>query len=251
MYQLKYDLIGKNSGDFRPKYKQPEQAYFLECVENQLNKRNIYKVFSPHCQMTTNVARIGDKEEKIITPWLIRTPPGFDGAMVTEPRTAIAIFNADCPVIILFDRQRGHLVLLHAGFRCLLPKDPKAPNIVSTAFRDFKLDPSALEAFIGFGAGRCCYGIDHHIKELDNQKIWPFLWKVEKGPRTGQKSLDLFNLARYRLRNQGLMESDISVNYTCTACTGRNNDKNGQYYSNIYEGRDTGRNLVLAWFDTR
>lgn len=247
MYQLKYDLIGKSSGDFRPQYNEPEQSFFIESLEYQLNKRGIRKVFSPHCKLTTNVARLGDENQKSVRPWLIRTEPGFDGGMITEPDTALALFNADCPVVILFDKWRGCLVLLHAGFRCLVPKDSTIPSIVQTAFRDLRLKPLLFDAFIGFGAGPCCYGANH-INEIYRPELAPFIERATKGPRVGQFSLNLAALAKEQLIDCGILENNISVDNTCTACASRENGGNGQYHSNIYEGVSAGRNLVLAWF---
>lgn len=251
MYQLKCKIIGKKDGNFR--FAGADQDLYIENLRLQIGLRGISKVFIPHCGLTTNVAQLGKEVQKFVTPWFIRTEPGIDGAMVTEPGTAIGILNADCPVVILFDQQRGHLVLLHAGFRCLVPKDISTPNIISTAFKNFQLDPPRLDAFIGLGAGPCCYGIDHHLSEVDKMKFWPYLCNANKGPRTGQTSFDLSNLAKTQLLTYGVKRDAISLRRQCTACTGRQNWRgsldSGDYYSNIYEGKSTGRNLVLAWFD--
>lgn len=251
MYQLRHELIGKSGGDFRPQYNEPEQSFFIESLEYQLNKRGIKKVFSPHCKLTANVARLGDENQKSVRPWLIRTAPGVDGGMITEPDTALALFNADCPVIILFDRQQGQLVLLHAGFRCLVPKDSVIPNIVSAAFENFNLNPAALEAFIGFGAGPCCYGVEHYKEEVNTPKFWQYRWRTYKGPRIGQVSLDLLGIAEEQLNDHGVAEDNIYINNICTACAGRGKGGSGQYHSNIYEGVSAGRNLVLTWFETK
>lgn len=251
MYQLKYDLIGKFGGDFRPHYKQPEYAYFIGRLERQLNKSNLYEVFSPHCQMTTNVTQMDKGKQLIITPWLTRTPPGVDGAMITKPGPAIALFNADCPVIILLDQNRGRLILLHASFRCLVPKNRKKPNIVSTAFKKFKLDPSVLKVFIGFGAGPCCYGANHYFEDIHRPETEPFIEITRKGPRKGQMSFNLISFARKQLRNHGVKESAVSTDERCTACAGRQDGGEGDFHSNIYDGKDCGRNLVLAWFEKK
>ncbi len=244
MFHARYDIIGKNKGNFR--YGKIDEALFLENLKHQLDKRGIKKVLIPHCTMTTNLASLEMAGLKEITPWFIRTEPGFDGAIVTEPNTAIGILNADCPVITLFDNKKGRLVLLHAGLRCLVPEDSSQPNIINKAFEDLKINPS--EVFLGFGAGSCCYGAEHHSKELNNPNFWPFISRAYKGPRTGQLSLNLLNLAAAEIRKQGVGHEYLEINLPCTACLGRDNDDKGRYHSNIYEGKSAGRNLVLAWF---
>lgn len=248
MYRIHRQIIGKADGNFKPLHNKPEIFGFLDNLEHQLNIRHINKVFSPHCQLTTNVAQAGEVNNIKITDWFIRTPPGFDGGMITKPGTAIALFNADCPAIALFDNKRGQLALLHGGFRCLVPTMAGAPNIINQAFQKFRLNPSLIEAYISFGAGSCCYGIDH-LSELDRIRVEPFLSYASKGPRKREISVDLFSLARAKLLEHGIKAKNITVNDTCTACANRMpSHPEGDYYSNIYEGSLTGRNIVLAWF---
>ena len=242
MFHLDYDIVGKDGGNFKPQYDEPKRSLFLKHLRHELDVRGLSRVFAPHCEFTTNVARLGDGNEENGLSWFVRTTTGFDGGIVTEPGTAIAIFNADCPVVILFDKESGRLALLHAGFRCLVPKDQNEPNIIDTALNNPLLDTSKLEAFIGFGAGPCCYGINH-IDESEKEKLKPFTYRATKGPRTGQTSLNLVALAQQQLVNHGIEEGLISQ--VCTACS---NYKGICYHSNIYEGELAGRNLVLAWF---
>lgn len=247
MYRIHRQIIGKASGNFRPYHDRPEIFGFLDNLEHQINLRHINKVYSPHCQLTTNLSQIGRGNDIEITNWFIRTTPGFDGAMINEPGTAIAIFNADCPAIIMFDRIRGKLILLHGGFRCLVPENRRMPNIIERAFDDFRLDPNNLETYIGFGIGPCCYGIEH-MDKFDRPIMDWVLSRAVKGPRKGQISLDLFRLAKYYLMMNGVPSERIIVNNTCTACYNRKPDHSGgDYYSNTYEGSEAGRNVVLAW----
>lgn len=246
MYNLRYDIVGKSGGDFRPYPGKLEDKTFLYNIESQLWERGIQKVFSPHCSFTTNISRLGDENQEHVTNWLIRTAPGFDGGIVTEPGTAIAIFNADCPVIILFDKLQGRLAMLHAGFRCLVSKIPREPNIIVNILCGNGLDTNIFDTFIGLGAGPCCYGVNNYIDELNQPGYRSFLSRADKGPRIGQHSLDLVSLAQHSLIYRGVRRESITLDTKCTACAGRENGGQGDYHSNIYG--DTGRNLVLAWF---
>ncbi len=250
MYQLKYDFVGKAGGNFRPQYNEPEQSFFLENLEYQLNLRGIPKVFAPRCNFSTNVGKLGYAGQYELMPWLTRTESGVDGGYVAKPDIAIAIFNADCPVIILFDKEAGRLALLHAGFRCLVPENKHDLSIVEKAFKNTDLNPATVDAFIGFGAGPCCYGAEHH-NEIHRREIYNDCVQVaRKGPRQEQLSLNLPYLIRNRLLDCGVRDGAISYDFKCTACAGRENGSEGAYHSNIYEGKDAGRNLVLAWFKT-
>ena len=244
MFQIRHALTYKSEGNFR--YSRVDKLNFTIRLRDIIRKRDISKIFIPHCNLGTQVARLGDGNEKIITPWFIRTNPGFDGALVSEPKVAIGILNADCPIITIFDRKKGQLILLHAGLKCLVPDRDSEHSIIDTAFSDFKLNPSSVEVFIGFGAGPCCYGIDHipsrHSRFGQNLKV------AVRGPRTGQDSLDLSLLAKEKLLSHGVTEESINIDNKCTACAGHEIDNPG-FHSNIYEGEPAGRNLAFAWFE--
>lgn len=244
LYQVKHEILGKTDGNFR--LSKVEPTVFLKNVKANLQRRGIAKIFIPHCNLGNQVARLGDGNEFAFTPWLMRTAIGFDGAMVIEPNVAVGILNADCPVITLFDRTKGQLILLHGGLKCLWPEKPSKPTIIDSAFRNFKLNPRKLEAFIGFGAGPCCYGVDHLPEQY--KRLLPFQYKTIKGPRTGQNSINLFEMAEAQLIDHGVKAESIMIHSECTACAGREDD-NPKYHSNIYEGETGGRNLTFAWFE--
>lgn len=250
MYQLRHEMFGKKEGNFRPAT--VDEIALLDNLKRQITKNGITGIFAPHCARSTRVTRLGNGHEIYKTPWLARTKPGFDGGMVFQPKIALAMFNADCPAVILFDRNLGHLAMLHAGFRCLVPQDAKETSIISKKnLQELALDLHNLEAFIGYGAGPCCYGVNNYKKDLENPKFMPFISEARKGPCKGQLSLDLHGLAAQQLRDCGV-KGCITIDHTCTACFGRNDVTEGIFHSNIYEWRkdsDTvGRNLVLTWF---
>lgn len=249
------DIWGKAKGDFNP----TQAAYssgnhsekFLDVARK---KDDINLIFAPRCDFTTKIVALGENDDKV-NDWLVRTKEPADGGIIEEPGQAVAFFNGDCPIVALFDRSKGRLAVLHAGFRCLVPNTRNPRSIIRVAFEDHSFDPKSTEVFVGYGIGPCCYGAKHwpEMKDFTLSLTLPVgqatrgLSGRPKG-RYGEKSIDLYRLILNQLEKVGVPEGNVQSDLTCTSCAKEQSAGIADFAYYSYCRGNQGRNAALAWY---
>lgn len=217
---------------------------------------SIKTVLRTRCNLTTNIGRDDDPhlwtETKQKEVWMPRSDT--DGIVTMgEPGIALAIANADCPVIRLWNNKQGWLGICHGALQCLVPKDGTSPGILARFCEMFPPTPST-HADISFGVGECCYGLEHPPECTLNALVteWPRRAPdstATKGGRAGWPAINLRKLARRQLERLGFTAENIhddSETLPCTACK-KDAGNSFLYHSNVREGAKAGRNLAIAW----
>lgn len=229
-------IFGKENGNFR--VSQVSREVLLGNLDRIRSRFGLHAIFSPQCDFTTRIESFDPKSppEK---DWFTRSAEKADGGVVHQPGVAVALFNADCPVISIFERPKHRLTLLHAGFRCVIREKKGETNIIRAAFDLFKFSPHNVRVFVGYGIGPCCFGARY--PEIANSSLNLPVAVTSRGPRAGETSVNLYEVIRREIRSLGVPETSIKIDSTCTACA-------GGYHSNTYDGSLAGRNAVLAWF---
>lgn len=236
------DIYGKLDGNFSPH--QPMEDFLRSVRKLREANPQLETIFAPKCDFTTRIVKLGEEDE-VWDAGFVRTKNPADGGIVEKPNQAIAIFNADCPVVSIFDEEKGRLAVLHAGFRCLIPEDKSRFSILETAFAKYGFNGERVKVFCGFGIGPCCYGGKH----LGIGRWSGFLTgRVTRGPRSEQKSFDLYEQIFTELVVMDeVPPENMLIDKTCTAC--KINYGKHLYHSNVYEGKSAGSNAVLIWYE--
>jgi polyphenol oxidase len=142
---------------------------------------------------------------------IIDTPstyPDCDGLITQTKNIALAVTIADCLPVLLFDPQHDVIAAVHAGWRGTVSH--MVLNAVQQLIINFQSDPKELLAFIGPGAGACCYEIGEDVaSQFQNQHI-TFC--------DGKKFLDLKKINFHQLLEIGLQKQHIEVCQHCTIC---------------------------------
>jgi copper oxidase (laccase) domain-containing protein len=255
--KLKWEIHGLLC-DFRPENKTEKEFADFIYDYNRHYLPDLY-IYSPRVGFTTNVADINDDCPR----WLFLSDSWFfkrsskiaDGGLVSGPRQAVAIFNGDCPIVCL--QQKNKLAVLHAGFRCLIRKNPNEKGIIEKAMEGF--DRNQVEAFIFGGIGPCCWMPEYDDKpEILDAKLCrhPFLLRdslsktTETSPAgSGHVSVDLYQLAIYILWTCGVPMEKIEVDRRCTCCAKENGQPVYWSHTRFRAGKQEvdGRNMSLAW----
>ena len=233
-------LLGKKVGNFQ--YSGSEPRVFLPAF-GQLKRHlpvEVQTIFAPKCNFTTNIAATESGDYRKIVEGFSRSRNDADGCIIGTKQAGV-IFNADCPIIVIFDGSADRLAILHGGFRCLIPEKNGEVGIIEKLFRDYSFMASIVDVFVGFGIGPCCFGAEH-LPEVRAEMAGLPLSRAIRGPRKGQKSLDLYRLIRTQLLQLGVPKKQMEIVRTCIACEGRK-----EYYSNCYDGMYCGRNAATAW----
>ncbi len=138
-----------------------------------------------------------------------------DAFITDQPGLPIAVFSADCIVVLLCDPVRRAVGAVHAGWR------GTALNItgqtVGAMIRTFGTDPADLVCAIGAGIGPCCFETHDDVPEAMRaaygEEAEPFL-----RPKGMKWTVDLKGLNRRSLERCGVPRENISVSALCTAC---------------------------------
>ena len=163
---------------------------------------------------STNVRRITEDDAG---KGLLRRRDYTDvDAMVTDvPGLPLAVFSADCGIILLYDPIRRAIGAAHAGWRGCA--GGILENTVRAMADCFASDPRDLRAAIGPCIGQCCFETDGDVPEAMTAALGdeaaPFLER-----RGAKYHVDLAGLNRQWLLRAGLMPDHIDVCGLCTAC---------------------------------
>ena len=138
-----------------------------------------------------------------------------DALITAVPNLPLAVFSADCIVILLFDPVRRAMGAVHAGWRGtalgILRKT------VEEMARTFGTDPADLWAAIGPGIGTCCFethdDVPQAMRESLGDRAEPFIT-----PRGTKWTVDLKGINRFWLEQSGVPARQIEISPLCTAC---------------------------------
>ena len=127
----------------------------------------------------------------------------------------LAVFSADCIIILLCDPVRRSIGAVHAGWR------GTAQSILQKTVREmeraFGARPEHIRAAIGPGIGPCCFethdDVPQAMEDAMGAEAAPFLKR-----RGGKWTVDLKGLNRRQLELAGLRPEHIDVSPLCTAC---------------------------------
>jgi hypothetical protein len=160
--------------------------------------------------------------------------PETDALITSLTDTPLMVISADCPLILLYDRETPAIGVIHASWRCLF--GGIIEKTVRLMTQHLSTSPQTLYAGIGPGAGPCCYEIDDHFIQTISARpeLLPFVLK--KGE---QKFFDLFAAGRSELVHASLPVENIEVMGLCTIC-----DEN--FFSYRRQGSAAGRFALIA-----
>lgn len=138
-----------------------------------------------------------------------------DALITDEKELPLAVFSADCGVILLHDPASGAVGGVHAGWRgCAGGILEKA---VEEMRRSYDTEPEKLLAAVGPCIGPCCFETDGDVPEAMRAALGdgaePFLTR-----RGAKYHVDLAGLNRLWLLRAGLAPEHIDVCGLCTAC---------------------------------
>jgi len=172
----------------------------------------------------------GDRTRRVEEPGIYES---CDALITKIPRIFLCISVADCLPVCLYDPLTPAVAAIHAGWRgCLAGIVPKAVDMLGL---EFGSKPENLIAYIGPGAGVCCYEVGEEIvKDLD-------LVYVSR-PRGEKPRLDMKLMTKNQLLTQGLSQGNIEKSDLCTVCS------NGVLHSYRRDGARSGRMMALVGF---
>jgi len=159
--------------------------------------------------------------------------PEFDAIITNQPGFAIGVKTADCVPIMITDRVKRIIGVVHAGWRGTALKI--AAKVVMRFREDFSSKTGDMVAAIGPSIGPCCYQVDEQVyRAMEAGGASPYFRPCQEDSRW---MLDLPSLNRRHLVEAGLIPESIEMSGLCTACLP------DLFYSHRGESGRTGRLL--------
>lgn len=163
--------------------------------------------------------------------------PATDGLLTATAGVALLLRFADCVPLLLFDRRRRAVGMVHAGWKGAAAGIALAA--VGAFVRHFGTRPEDLWAGIGPAIGPCCYQVDGATAEAVARVCPPDAGVVQC--KNGALYLDLPGAVRAQLAAAGVKR--IEASGICTCC------HTDEWFSHRAEKGRTGRFGALAMLD--
>lgn len=187
----------------------------------------------PGQQHTTNIFLLRDGEEKGLAL------PNFDAIATLAANHPILLHFADCVPVMLVDKKKRALCVIHAGWRGTA--GGIATKGVQLLSATLGCNPADMVAAVGPAIGSCCYETGEDVAEkllatIEDTAAHTHL--VHRNGSTGKPHPDLKAINGMQLYEAGVGEVDITS--WCTAC------RPDIFYSHRQSGGKTGRQGALA-----
>lgn len=139
-----------------------------------------------------------------------------DALVTGVPGILLGVLTADCLPLILVDRRRRAVAVVHAGWRGLVR------GVVLEALREmqlrFAVPIAELEVYVGPAIGSCCFAVGSEVldifrrlPELEGRTHW-------YARRSSGWYLDLLAVQRAQLFAAGVVEEHFYALDLCTCC---------------------------------
>jgi YfiH family protein len=159
--------------------------------------------------------------------------PVADAAVTAVPGVVLAILSADCLPVVFAAIDGSEVAAAHAGWRGL------ADGVLECSISAMRTPPHQLMAWLGPAAGPQVYEIGQDVLDAfvarDPQAQDAFV-----ATRPGHWRIDLYALARQRLKRAGVPADAVYGGGLCTI-------SDPQRFFSHRRDRRSGRMATLAW----
>lgn len=159
--------------------------------------------------------------------------PEADAVVTDTPGSVLAILTADCLPVVFAADDGSEVAAAHAGWRGL------AAGVLEATVAAMRMPPARLRAWLGPAAGPKAYEVGDEVRDVflahDPEAASAFA-----PSRPGHWRIDLYALARMRLRRAGLAPDAVHGGSLCTI------SDPSRFYSHRRDAR-TGRMATLVW----
>lgn len=153
-----------------------------------------------------------------------------DSLLSREGETFPSVVSADCLPVLLYDKTKKYVGVIHAGWKGVFHE------IIKEAVGELLHQESKAEdILVGIGPCilGCCYDITPDRSRLFQEKFTK--WNDYISEREGKIFLDLAILAKHQLTEMGILEENIDGGNICTV------NNISEFYSFRKEGEYAGR----------
>lgn len=157
-------------------------------------------------------------------------------ALITDRKNiGIGVFTADCVPIMMYDRKKGIIAVLHSGWKGTYSEITS--KTIDRMCSDFKSDPADIAVYIGPHNRQCCYEVGEEVLEKFREKD---IYR-NTGIIAGNK-LSMEQCVIAQCLQKGILKENIMSTGICTYCSNeyklhsyrRDKISNGRLFSMIF-----------------
>lgn len=185
-------------------------SYKKICKSIGIEYNNIVKTNQVHKDIIKNV---NGKINKDIPDFYEQAYEDTDGLITNKKNLAICATNADCIVLMMYDKTKKVIANVHSGWRGTVQK--VASKTVDRMQEVYGCNPNDIICCISPSIRKCHFEVDEDVKNIfENQfgNIEEFLSKDEKW------HIDTVKINIDMLKEKGLREENIIDSKICTVC---------------------------------
>ena len=140
---------------------------------------------------------------------------GYDALITDKRQVPLVTFYADCVPVLLFDTRKKAIGAAHSGWKGTVAQI--AGETVQAMTDNFGCFPDDMEAVIGPSIGKCCFEVGEEVYNDFKDKI---AWSEKFCAKAGNNKwyIDLQEIIKNTLLNNGLSKDRISISNVCTKC---------------------------------
>ncbi|MDO5564060.1 MAG: peptidoglycan editing factor PgeF [Eubacteriales bacterium] len=154
----------------------------------------------------------------------------IDGFITNEKDIVLCTKHADCTPIYLVDTNKKVIALLHSGWMGTLNNISK--NAINIFKEKYNSNPKNIISIIGPSICASCFEIKDDVEQLFLKKDKNYKSNIIK--KDNKTYMNLWEINKRNLINEGLDEENIDIVNLCTKCNPE------IFFSHRYHGKDRG-----------
>ncbi len=182
---------------------------FIE-KQNQKNRKKFFEKIGIREESVVMADLVHGNSVEIVKNSEIRAIAETDGLITKEKDLFLAVTVADCVPIFFYEKERGIVALVHAGWRGILEN---IINKIAIEISQYGGKIENLQVALGPGINECHYEIKNDV--VDNfGKYSEFVFKKNE-----KIFVDLKQIIKKQLLEIGVKKGNIENNSSCTHCS--------------------------------
>jgi len=138
-----------------------------------------------------------------------------DALVTNEKHLPLAVFSADCGIILLYDPEAACIGAVHAGWRGCA--GGIVEKTVQALTANYGADPARIRAALGPCIGQCCFETDSDVPDAMVAALGEDARQYIQ-PRGAKWHVDLAGMNRLWLLRAGVLPVHMESSELCTAC---------------------------------
>jgi len=188
-----------------------KQSYKKMCNAIGIEYKDIVKTNQTH---SDRVQVISKKVQENAPDFTEECYDNTDGLITNKKKLAICATNADCIVLMMFDKKNKVIANVHSGWKGTVQKI--AAKTIDKMEEAYNCNPKDIICCISPSIRKCHFEVDADVKDIFVQKFINIENVMER--KQNKWHIDTVEINKQMLKAKGLLEENIMDSKICTVC---------------------------------